>query len=237
MSAATDVAAANRRLLKQAARRGGGACSASASRWCRSTRRSARWRASATCCSPDDAAGEHAGRHRAHGHDRVRLEHPRRCRGRSSPLAAQRAGPSRASSTTVMYEVRNTLDRAGHRPGGAELRAAARGAVLQEARVLLLHAADARAGRGAADAGRVRDRSERCRTDVNTITLSYTFFEVAGRGRSADSSRAAASGADPGHGDRRRERSTEEGRTVAGREGGVLVVLRHPQARASTRRT
>ena len=30
--------------------------------------------------------------------------------------------------------------------------------------------------------------------DLNTITLSYTFFEIAGRGRSAEAGRGAASG-------------------------------------------
>ena len=91
------------------------------------------------------AAGEHAGRLEPHRDDRVRLPTRTTCRGASGRSSATcRCIPGEL--TTVEYEVVQRAQRAGHRPGGAELRAAARGRVLQEARVLLLHAADAAPG-------------------------------------------------------------------------------------------
>ena len=52
---------------------------------------------------------------------------------------------------------------AADRSGGAELRPAARQRVFQEARMLLFYAADVRAARKTADAGRLCRRSRRCR--------------------------------------------------------------------------
>ena len=119
-----------------------------------------------------DAPRQHAGRHRAHGHrsssTRTRTTSP----WNFKPRDAQRPGPPGRARDRHLRG-RERARPAGHRPGDAELRAAARGAVLQEDGVLLLPAADARAGRSAADAGRVRGRSgaarrtstrSRCRT-------------------------------------------------------------------------
>ena len=95
------------------------------------------------------------------------------------------AGRRRASGRSAAGDVRDRQhDRpADDRPGDPELRAAARGAVFPEARMLLLRAADAAPGETAADAGGVRRRSGAA-GDVATITLSYTFFEVEGAGKS-----------------------------------------------------
>src|SRR6185503_21049763 len=75
------------------------------------------------------------------------------------PAAGLRQGaPGRAHHGRVRSGER--ARRAGDRPGGAELRAAARRRVLPEGRVLLLHPADARPGRDPAHAGGVPGRPE-----------------------------------------------------------------------------
>ena len=61
--------------------------------------------------------------------------------------------------TQVMFEVVNTTDHAGHRPGDPELRSATGRAVFPQARLLLLLETDARSRREARHAGRVRRRS------------------------------------------------------------------------------
>ena len=139
----------------QAAGRRGRRCSASASRWCRST--------SKICevtghQQRDQQADDAAARTRRSTPTRtVTIEFDANLRSdlpwtfRPRADAACRCIPGELAQ--VMYEVRNTLDRAGHRAGDPELRPAAGGAVFQEARVLLLHAADARS----------RARRGRCR--------------------------------------------------------------------------
>ena len=60
--------------------------------------------------------------------------------------------------------------------------------------------------------------------DVNTMTLSYTFFEVEGRAKRApaDVAEAGMAAVSEAH---------AKGRAAAGGEDRVLVVPRHPQAR------
>ena len=143
----------------QARRRRRWRCSASASRWCRSTRQicevtgPARHRRRPTPCRRTRRSTR-----RASVTDRVRrqrcttaVELPRRCRRRSTFIPGE--------VTQVMFESQH--DATSRSPAQAipSYGPRRRGAVFQQARVLLLHAADAAARRDAADAGRVRRRS------------------------------------------------------------------------------
>ena len=101
---------------------------------------------------------QHAGRPHPQRAARIRLQRAQAAVG----VPAARDGDRHPSGRGAPGDVR---DRQHHRPrgdgpGDSQLRPAGRGRVLPEARVLLLHAADAAARRAAADAGRVRDRSE-----------------------------------------------------------------------------
>ena len=75
------------------------------------------------------------------------------------------------------YRARNLAGRATTGPGRAERRADARGAVFREDRVLLLHAAAFRAGRGARAGGAfVVDRE--LPPGIDRLTLSYAFYDI-----------------------------------------------------------
>ena len=84
----------------------------------------------------------------------------------------------------VMFEIVNTTDRRADRPGDPELRSAAGGAVFQEARVLLLRAGRRCSRASARQMPVVFVVDAALPKDVATITLSYTFFEVEGAGKS-----------------------------------------------------
>jgi cytochrome c oxidase assembly protein subunit 11 len=85
---------------------------------------------------------------------------------------------------TVTYEVVNSKKTRGGSPGSAELRAAERNAALQETGMLLLQAADHEGRRSQADAG-VFYIDPALPREVKTITLSYTFIEIAGLNKTA----------------------------------------------------
>ena len=158
-------------------------CSASATRSCRSTRRSARPRASATSRSADAVVNTQVDATRD-----VRIEFDSNIRKLPwtfralSPVVDVHPGEVRQ----VVFEIVNTTDRAADGPGDPELRTAECRAVFPEARVLLLHEADAaaRARRRQMPVVFVVDAA--LPADVATITLSYTFFEVEGADKSND---------------------------------------------------
>ena len=122
--------------------------------------------------------GDRPARHRPAGRGRRTRRSTRRapCASNSTPTCASCRGSSaplqridrRASGRGDAGGVRSRQHHRppDHRTGDSELRPAVRRAVFPQARMLLLHAADARAGRDAADAGRVRRRSEAAEADV-----------------------------------------------------------------------
>ena len=135
------------------------ACSGSASRWCRSTRRSARSRASTTCIKPTRSTNTQVDA-AAIGDDRVRFEPAQRAAVDVSRRCERSVRMHPGELTTVMYRGDATTPTAlspdrRFRATGPQVA----GVLLQEARMFLLHAADAAAGRGAPDAGRVRGRN------------------------------------------------------------------------------
>ena len=80
-----------------------------------------------------------------------------------------------------MFEIVNTTDRADDRPGDPELRPAATPrSYFQKLECFCFTQADAAAGRGAARCRCVFVVDPALPADVDTITLSYTFFEVEG---------------------------------------------------------
>ena len=156
-------------------------------------------------------------------------------RSSSTPTcAASCRGPSARCSracevhpgelTTVVYRDTQYVRSRGHRPGDSELRPATGRALFQEARMLLLHAADAAAGRSAADAGRVRDRAGTARRRQHDYAVVYVFRNRRHGQESQLMDMAQAQKAAGRH-------------TAAGDQGGILVVSRHPHAARNTRRT
>ena len=187
MSTATDIAAANRRLLTQAAGRGGSACSASASRWCRSTSRSARSLGiNAIVLQPDalpantqvDTARTVTIEFDSNTHDlpwsfkplaRSVQVHPGAARDRRSTRSATRStrrSPARRCRATGRSTPREYFKKM--ECFCFTQQTLAPGEMRQMPVVFVV--------------------DPTLPKDVNTITLSYTFFEVAGRGRGANSS-------------------------------------------------
>ena len=182
-------------------------CSASATRWCRSTRRSARSPGCATSRAPTRSRTRRSTLART-----VRIEFDSNVRKLPwtfrplQPIVDVHPGEVRQ----VMFEIVNTTDRRADRPGDPELRPAARGAVFPQARVLLLREADAAAGRAPADAGGVRRRSRRCRRTSRRSRC---------RTRSSRSRAAPAAGADEVR--RARRAAGARGREGQARQRGV----------------
>ncbi len=148
----------NRRMLLASSPSSPWRCSASASRWCRSTTRSARRRGCATSTGADAVQNTQVDATRT-----VRLEFdananklPWRFRP-LTPIVAVHPG----EITQVVYEVENTVDRTDHRAGGSELRAAlARRSISASSTASASPSSRFAAARDAADAGGVRGRSE-----------------------------------------------------------------------------
>ena len=155
-----------------------------------------------------DTRRQHAGRHDAHRAHRVRRQPAQ------PAVAFRRWRPRRRASgrgDQVEYEVVNTHRPPDHRAGDAELRAAARRrSISRSSNASASRSRRSRRGETRQHAGGVRRRPEAAE-GRDTITLSYTFFEVEGNaGLTARESTAGvpASASEGNHGRQESRMST-----------------------------
>ena len=155
-------------------------CSASASRWCRSTRRSARLTGPAQH-RRGRCAGQHAGRRRRAPCASSSTPTCATCRGRSSALETiVDVHPGEVPAGDVRG--RQHDGPAAHRPGDSQLRPAERRRSISASSTASASRSRrcSRARRGGCPSCSSSIRA--CPNDLATITLSYTFFESKDRG-------------------------------------------------------